>query len=144
MLEYKRDWCGEKVLSYCPKCGNKVEEEMVFCPKCGAPVKAKEGVVLERQARRSEKEEKGEKREKEEKEEKDEKHEKKEKGEYAFIGPLVGGLILIFIGAVAYLKMVYEFSSELVSALFFVIVGVAIIFGVIYGSVIARRRHPKT
>jgi len=27
-------------MSYCPKCGTKVSEEMAFCPKCGAPLKA--------------------------------------------------------------------------------------------------------
>jgi uncharacterized membrane protein YvbJ len=24
---------------FCPKCGNRVEEEMVFCPRCGASLK---------------------------------------------------------------------------------------------------------
>ena len=26
-------------MSYCPKCGNKVDETMVFCPQCGASLK---------------------------------------------------------------------------------------------------------
>jgi uncharacterized membrane protein YvbJ len=26
-------------MSYCSKCGNKVEESMTFCPNCGAPLK---------------------------------------------------------------------------------------------------------
>ncbi len=26
-------------MSYCPKCGNKVDETMVFCPRCGASLK---------------------------------------------------------------------------------------------------------
>ena len=27
-------------MSYCPKCGNKVDETMAFCPRCGASLKA--------------------------------------------------------------------------------------------------------
>ena len=23
-------------MSYCPKCGNKIDESMAFCPRCGA------------------------------------------------------------------------------------------------------------
>ena len=56
-------------MSYCPKCGNKVDETMVFCPRCGASLKA----VSDRSTcpppaqpyrRRNEKSEKNEKQEK--------------------------------------------------------------------------------
>jgi uncharacterized membrane protein len=82
--------------------------------------------------------EKGEKEEKHEKQEKTEKHEKRV---YGFIGPLIGGLILIFIGLTAYLA-INNVSTGILNALFFIIVGVAIIIGAIYGSTLARRRHP--
>ena len=29
----------ESNMSYCPKCGNKVDETMAFCPSCGASLK---------------------------------------------------------------------------------------------------------
>jgi transcription initiation factor TFIIIB Brf1 subunit/transcription initiation factor TFIIB len=129
-------------LSYCPKCGNKIEEDMVFCPKCGASLKGEQTAVPPRPVTyRHEKEEKHEKHEKEEKGEKAEKH---EKGEYAFIDPLIGGLILIFIGLSAYLSMTGMVQSRVWGALFFIAVGLIIIVGVIYGAVLASRRHPKT
>ena len=71
-------------MSYCPKCGTKVSEEMAFCPKCGAPLKAeKPPTEAPPTGYRSEKAEKAEKHEKQ---------------EFGFIGSLIGGLILIFFG----------------------------------------------
>jgi uncharacterized membrane protein YvbJ len=116
-------------LSYCPKCGNKIEEDMVFCPKCGASLKGEQAAVPPPPVTY--------------RHEKDEKHEKHEKGEYAFIGPLIGGLILIFIGLSAYLSMTGMVESRVWGAVFFIAVGIIIIVGVIYGAVLASRRHPK-
>jgi cation transport ATPase len=131
-------------MSECKKCGYKVKEDMSFCPRCGAPLKAEvqpaEQRVTVQTRYRGEKEEKAEKREKEEK------GEKHEKGEHAFIGPLVGGLVLIIIGLVSFLEVtgvIGRFTREVLWASFVVIVGVLLIFGALYALIITRRRYPR-
>jgi cation transport ATPase len=133
-------------MSYCQKCGSKVDEEMTFCPKCGAPLKVEKVTTVAPETRpttyrRDEKTE--EKSEKHEKREKQEKHEKRE---YGFIGPLIGGVILLFIGLAIYLLTVpgYNVSANMVWALFFVLIGLLVIIGGVYGVIMAGRRHPKT
>jgi uncharacterized membrane protein YvbJ len=127
-------------MAYCPKCGNEVRDDMVFCPKCGAPLKVQQtSTATVRSARY-----RNEKAEKDEKQEKTEKTEKHEKGEHAFIGPLIGGLILVFIGLSFYLETTGLVSRPVTGALFLVIVGVLIMFGAIYGARLASRRHPRT
>jgi len=137
-------------MSYCPKCGNKITEEMTFCPKCGAPLKMEQAppappptpapATTRREYRRREKEE--EKGEKHEKHEKQEKGEKGEKHEYGFLGPLVGGLILIFLGAAWWLGMTQAFDLRLIWALFLLMVGIVIILAAVYGAFVLRKRHP--
>jgi len=125
-------------MSYCPKCGTKVSEEMAFCPKCGAPLKAeKPPTEAPPTGYRSEKAEKAEKHEKQEKGEKTEKHEKRE---FGFIGSLIGGLILIFFGLMSYLQVTGFLGREVVGALFLILIGIMIIIGGLY----AARRHPRT
>lgn len=170
---------------YCPKCGNKVDEDMAFCPKCGAALKvekprslAEEGKEIgermgkvgkeigekvakrgkeigervaekaeeigeraEERARRAEKEEKQEKQEKGEHYEKGEAYEKRE---FSFIGPLIGGLIVIFLGVLLYLQVTGYFGIEMAGALFFVIIGVIVIAVGLYAASVARKRHPQT
>jgi hypothetical protein len=133
-------------MAYCPKCGNKVDEAMAFCPRCGAPLKVEapvQAAPAPQAPRRGEKAEKHEKGEKQEKRE-PEKAEKHEKGEYGFIGWLVGGLILIFIGAMAFLNIQYHFVTPAVGlALFLLIIGVIIIIAAIYLVTAARKRSPS-
>ena len=123
-------------MPFCPKCGAEIHEEMAFCPKCGAPLKAEmppaEAVAPERYRR--EKEEKAEKAEKREKEEKRERPEKYEKREVSAIGPLIGGLFLIFLGLALYLQVMGYRIWESAGALFLVIVGIIIIIAGIYAS----------
>jgi uncharacterized membrane protein YdbT with pleckstrin-like domain len=121
---------------YCPKCGTEVNEEMVFCPKCGAALKAEQP--------RAHRAEKAEKQEKQEKQEKREKSEKYEKREFGFIGPLIGGLILVFLGFISYLQVIGYLGREIVGALFLVMIGVIIIVVGLYAMVLASRRHPRT
>ena len=130
-------------MSYCPKCGTKVSEEMAFCPKCGAPLKAEQPPTAAPAPapRRAEKAEKEEKREKEEKEEKEERREKRE---FGFIGPLVGGLVLIFLGLAFYLQVTGFLRRGFVLAAFLVVIGVIVIVGGVYAAMLATRRHPKT
>jgi len=130
-------------MSYCPKCGNKITEDMTFCPKCGAPLKAEQAPTEAKPVvyRRDEKSEKDEGRhEKREKAEKSEKHEKRG---YGFLGPLVGGLVLLVLGSALFLEIMGYTDRRFIWAFFFVIIGVIIIFGAIYGAVMASRRHPR-
>ena len=123
-------------MSYCPKCGAKVTEEMEFCSKCGAPLKVAQAPpeTRAREYRRNEKAEKTEKHEK---------NEKYEKREYGFMGPLIGGLILIFLRLAFYLRIALNVSSGAVWAIFFVIIGIVIIAAAVYGAMTAGKRHPK-
>jgi uncharacterized membrane protein YvbJ len=129
-------------MAYCPKCGNKIEEEMVFCPKCGATLKAGQAPSEPKVTayRRNEKSEKDEKNEKQEKDEKSEKHEKRG---YSFVGPLIGGLVLIFIGLASFLQTMGMVESRMVWAFFLVAVGVLVMVGAIIGVAMAGKRHPK-
>ena len=132
-------------MSYCPKCGNQVDEKMAFCPRCGAPLKV-EAPVQAPQAPappRGEKAEKGEKQEKHEKEE-PEKGEKHEKGEYGFIGWLVGGVILILIGFFALLQLGGYLSWGAGWALVLLVIGVMVIIAAVYLTGMARKRYPTT
>ena len=71
-------------MSYCPKCGNKVDETMVFCPHCGTSLK---GVATYSQVPPAEQEIEMREQEKNQNLQKDEKH---EKNEYRFLGYLSG------------------------------------------------------
>ena len=114
-------------MTYCPKCGNKITEETSFCSKCGAPLRI-EGTTKEA---------------KDTEYQRQEKHEKTEKHEASFVGPLIGGLILIFLGLALYLRMTLNVGTEMVAAIFLVAVGILIIIGAVYGSSVASRRHPR-
>jgi len=120
-------------MPYCPKCGVKVSEEINFCPKCGAALGP-----LPPRARR-EKEEKSEKHEKREKSEKGEKYEKRE---YGYTGPLIGGLILIFVGVMAYLAAISPTYLLNWAPILLIGVGVIIIVLVIYAAMTAAQRSP--
>ncbi len=133
--------------SYCPKCGNKIDEDAAFCPKCGAMIKIEQAAGAgTRPARyRNEKNEKTEKDEKREKDEKNEKAEKHEKREHAFIGWLIGGLAVILIGVMYLVQryIVYEEQRHMANAFFLIFIGAIIIVGAFYGAMLASRRHPK-
>jgi uncharacterized membrane protein YvbJ len=141
-------------MSYCPKCGAKTREEMNFCPKCGTALKEEKVTAAAptttpsttpptTQHVRVEKEEKHEKEERNEKNE-PEKGERYARRESAFIGPLVGGLVLIFAGFAFYAMLTGMFSWQTVGALFFVVIGIIVIAGAIYAATMASRRHPRT
>jgi uncharacterized membrane protein YvbJ len=133
-------------MSYCPKCGNKVDENMVFCPRCGASLKgaATPSQVPPTYPYRNEKAEKNESREKQEKRENPEKGEKREKSEVGFVGYLIGGLILITIGVFALLDLTSPLNSSQDLAAMLLIIGVIIIIGAIYVAFIARKHFPTT
>jgi uncharacterized membrane protein YvbJ len=129
-----------KCMSYCPKCGNQVDDTMVFCPRCGASLK------LETTARASpshyrQRNEKAEKQEKGEKNEKNE-PEKHEKGQYGYLGWLIGGIIVIMIGVFSLLNLQYHFDTQMGWSVFLLIIGVIVIIGAIYIATSARKRFP--
>jgi len=146
---------------YCSKCGSEIGENMEFCPKCGAALKgeqprdferwgkefgermAQKGRefgerMSERARRRAER-----KAERDEKYEKYEKTEVHEKHEFAFIGPLIGGLILIFLGLMLYLQVTGRLNAALVGAIFFIVIGVIIIAAGIFAATITKRRRTR-
>jgi predicted lipid-binding transport protein (Tim44 family) len=135
-------------MSYCPKCGNKVDETMAFCPRCGASLKGATSTQAPPAPpfpRRDEKSEKNEKQEKQEKNQHPEKGgEKQEKGEHGFVGYLIGGLVLITIGLFSVLNFSGYFTSGESWAVMLVIIGLIIIVGAIYVAFIARKRSPPT
>ncbi len=128
-------------MSYCPKCGNKIDDTMTFCPNCGASLK---GAAPVPPPPTQPYPKKGEKSEKNEKEEKNEDREKQEKGERGFIGYLIGGLILITLGLFSILQISGYFTADSGQswAIMLLVIGIIIIGGAIYVALIARKRMP--
>lgn len=120
-------------MPYCPKCGAEVSEEINFCPKCGAVL----GPLPPRVRR-----EKEEKREKHEKREKSEKAEKYEKREHGYIGPLIGGLILIAAGLMAFLATISPMYARNWGPILLIAVGIIILVIAIYATMTAAQRSP--
>jgi ribosomal protein S27AE len=132
----------------CPKCNSKVTEAMSFCPTCGASLKAAPSPAPapapapQAPPVRQEKQEKQEKGEKGEKQEKNEKGEKHEKQGVGLLGPIIGGIVLIMLGIMAYLSIAQPSIQPMLGAYFLVIIGIVVIIAAIYGAMIATRRHP--
>jgi uncharacterized membrane protein YvbJ len=129
-------------MSYCPKCGNKVDETMMFCPKCGASLKGQ--AVPTQTATSQPYQYRNEKAEKNEKNTHNEKGEKQEKGEYGYVGWLIGGFVLIIIGVFTVLSFLYRFDSGLMNAIGILTVGFAILIVGILVSRAAKKRNPNT
>lgn len=112
-------------MEYCPKCGNKVDDTMTFCPRCGASLKMETPTSTPpsyayRYRRRDEKNEKNEKPEK-----RDEKH---EKPGGSFVGLLIAGIVIVFLGVLAYVNATSNILTGPVAG--------------VYYSTRARRRNP--
>jgi len=126
-------------MSYCPKCGNKVDETMVFCPKCGASLKMgtawQAGPTPAYPPYRHEKDEKHEEKYRE-------KHEKAGNG-YGF---LIGGIVIVLLGLLAYINattsIFHRLSGPAASALFLIVMGILIVVAGVYYSTRSRRRNP--
>jgi predicted lipid-binding transport protein (Tim44 family) len=129
-----------KFMAYCPKCGNQVDETMTFCPKCGASLKV-EFVTRPPPPHYAQPSQRNEKNEKNEKNE-PEKGEKHEKGQFGFMGWLIGGLVLIVIGLVAYARTIGYLTRPIEGAVIMVVLGVAIIIVAVWLSTNAKRRNP--
>jgi uncharacterized membrane protein YvbJ len=128
-------------MAYCPKCGNKVDDDASFCPKCGASLKSGQPQYSAGPLTYSyEREEKNEKREKQEKNEKQETSEKSEQGQYRYLGPIIGGVVLIILGLTFFYPQIMqrEIWAVLLASL-----GVLIIVGAIYAAMKASKSNPK-
>ena len=133
-------------MSYCPKCGNKVDETMTFCPRCGASLKMEApsrplGLVPPpTYLPQRRKIEKGEKHEKNE----PEKGEKHEKGEFGFIGWLIGGIVVIVIGILAYARAIGFITSPIESAITLLVIGIAVIIVAVWLSMNGSKTQPRS
>jgi LPXTG-motif cell wall-anchored protein len=132
-------------MSYCPKCGNKVEETMTFCPRCGASLTIEQAPTARPMPppayARNEKNEKNEKGEKNEKKE-PEKGEKHEKGEYGYVGWLIGGIIVILIGLFGVAEATGFITGRVQSALVLLAIGIAVILIAVWFATRSRKRNP--
>jgi len=108
---------------------------MEYCSKCGASLKAEK---IPEEA--YEKYEKHEKHEKREKEEKAEKHEKRETSRFWV---LIGGLILVVVGATSLITTLFELPESWRGAFFLVAIGLVIIILAIRGATRASRTNPR-
>lgn len=138
-----------KVVPNCPKCGSEVDENMAFCPKCGASLRAAgpadwgEDWRARRREWREQRRDLRRQRRHAGRSEKQEEWEKSEKHEYMFLGPIIGGLVVIVFGALLYLLAVGGYNAQMLTALFFVFVGLIIIAAAVYGAIMVRRRRPR-
>jgi hypothetical protein len=105
---------------FCQKCGAEISSDATFCSKCGNPVAFPPTSPLERKPARGEKKEKGEKGEK------GEKHEKEEKPRDMLL-PVMGGLILIWLGLTLYLSQIGTIPSDDLGGYFMIGVGVILL-----------------
>lgn len=121
-------------MSYCPKCGNKVDEAMVFCPHCGTSLKDAPIPSQVPSAQPSSKE----------KNQNPEKIEKHEKSEYGFLGYLIGGLVLITIASFALLDLTHPSNSSQDLAAMLLTIGVIIIVAGIYVALTMRKNFTAT
>lgn len=113
-------------MSYCPLCGNKVDETMTFCPICGASLK---DTPTPNQAPTAPPVQN----------EKSEKPEKHEISEHGFVGYLMGGLILITIAVFALFDLTSPKNSGQDLAAMLLIIGVIIIVGGVYMAITSRK-----
>jgi hypothetical protein len=130
-------------MPYCPKCGNKVDENVTICQNCGAPLSG--GTPNQPSTSPPAKPENAETQEKHEGAKKSEKH---EKSDNSFIGFLVGGLILITVGVFALIDLTSPnfLSPTQDLAAMLLIIGVIIIIAAIYIATRVFRHfpgHPK-
>jgi len=134
-------------MNFCPACGSALK----IAPTTTAPLVAEApSPAAPSPPQPPYHAEKAEKREKEEKEEREEKHEKAEgeqryeKRESNFMGPIVGGIVLILIGLLLYWAVTASLRVEVVGAALIVIIGIVILVGATYAVIMAARRHPQT
>ena len=128
-------------MSYCPKCGNKVDETMTFCPRCGASLKMEQAPPRPTPPLAYRRDEKSEKHEKNQQQQ-GEKGEKHEKGGSGHVGWLIGGMVVILIGVLAFLQAANVMNSAYNNAIFLLVIGIALVVIAVYFSTMAKKRNP--
>jgi hypothetical protein len=116
---------------------------MVFCPKCGASLKAESQSGQGGdwwQQRRMWRDQRRAARNQYRAQVWEEKYGDRE---YGFIGPLVGGLILIVLGFVFYLAVTSSLNWQAAGAIFFVFLGLVVLVGGLFAYSM-RKRYWKT
>jgi zinc-ribbon domain len=122
---------------FCHRCGAQLPEGATYCPKCGSAVTG--STAFQAGGLGPTRAEMREKSEKHEKHEKNEKREKNEKGgPQGMLGPLVGGLILIWLGTTFFLEQSGYLTGVDWWAYFLSGVGVILI---LQGAVLYSRGH---
>ncbi|MDG6995328.1 MAG: zinc-ribbon domain-containing protein [Nitrososphaerota archaeon] len=121
--------------TYCSSCGASLIPGAAYCAKCGARVgvahaaSAPPPVYRGREYRR----------EKQEKQEKGEKQERGRRG--SLIGPIIGGLILIWLGVTFFLQQSNYIPSDAWWAYFITGIGVILVAQGLVGYVMNRRAY---
>ena len=116
---------------------------MIFCPKCGASLKVEPQAsqpVDWREQRRQWREQRRQWR----REHEGEWAEKHEKHEQAFMGPLIGGIVLVVLGLLIYLGITGALNWQVLQPLFLVFLGLIILVGGLYAYSIRKRYITKT
>jgi hypothetical protein len=117
---------------------------MAFCPRCGASLKIAPPTAPappQPYGQRGEKSEKNEKQEKNQNREKSEKN--LEKSEHGFVGYLIGGAVLIIIGAFALLNLSYpQYVSSTTWAVMVMLIGIVIIIAAVYLALTLKKHNP--
>ena len=126
-------------MSYCPKCGNKVDETMAFCPNCGFSLKT--GTYQAPPPPFAPARNRNEKQEKQEKQEKSQQH---EKGQHGYFGWIIAGLLLLFFGFVYFTDAIYHWvpTGAMAGAFWLLVIGVIIIIVGVYFGTRGRKQFP--
>lgn len=130
-------------MSYCPKCGNKVDETLALCSVCGTSLKDSASPIQSppSQPYPNEKIENDQKKEKPKKNQHLKKGERQERSDHGFISYLMGGLIFITIGVFALLDFTRSSalnpSQDLAGML--LTIGAIIITGAVYMTIKGRK-----
>jgi len=126
-------------MTYCLKCGSKVEDTMTFCPECGTQLK-EAAPTQSTSSEPSSKQDNPTTNVEPPKPLTSPKVKEHERAEYSFIKYLVGGLILITVGISAILELTNPaLASGEYLALMLLVVGLILIFGAVYYALSGRK-----
>jgi predicted lipid-binding transport protein (Tim44 family) len=124
-------------MSYCPRCGDKVEETMAFCPSCGgslkdpAAIRQPESTQLVKENKKVEGSP-------------EKSNQTKEKSDKSFASYLIGGLVLIVFGSFSALSITGYFTGGQGWAIMLVLIGATVIGGGLYIAMPARKHNPAS
>jgi predicted lipid-binding transport protein (Tim44 family) len=124
-------------MSYCPRCGSKVDQTMAFCPSCGGSLKDPASIGQPESVQTREESRKiGESPEKNK--------QTKEKSDKSFASYLIGGLVLIVFGAFSVVSITGYFTGGQGWAIMLVLIGTIVISGGLYIAMPTRKHNPAS